>query len=188
MAERICSIDGCGRPLTSSARRGWCGRHYEQWRRENPELSRRPTLDARFWSKVLKTDGCWLWMAGRFSTGYGNFSVHGRPGMAHRFAYELLVGPIPEGLELDHLCRLRHCVNPEHLEPVTHWVNLSRGLAWDKTRPHNHRGKTHCKNGHPLSGDNLYLWRGIRLCRACRKVTWQKYTRSTEEAGDRGVS
>ena len=87
------------------------------------------TVEERFWEKVNKSapNGCWEWTAGLFATGYGGFQYGGRPVAAHRWAYEALVGPIPEGLELDHLCRNRKCVNPAHMEPVTHKENTLRG-------------------------------------------------------------
>src|SRR5450755_3951408 len=78
-----------------------------------------PTAEERFWARVDKqTDGCWVW-TGALRTGYGTLSVSGKNVPAHRFSYELLVGIIPDGLQIDHLCRNRACVNPEHLEPVT---------------------------------------------------------------------
>jgi hypothetical protein len=85
-------------------------------------------LPPRFWNKVaaVKGGGCWYWMAGLFRGGYGQFRF-GRNTRAHRVAYEALVGEIPAGLDLDHLCRVRHCVNPEHLEPVTRKENIRRG-------------------------------------------------------------
>lgn len=84
-------------------------------------------LASRFWLRVHKTDDCWLWTS-TLRRGYGRFWIApGRFVPAHRFAYELLVGPIPEGLELDHLCRNPACVNPAHLDPVTHRENVRRG-------------------------------------------------------------
>mgnify|MGYP001608583411 CR=1 FL=1 len=85
-----------------------------------------PTLDERFWAKVLVGDGCWDWQASKTPGGYGSFRAADRTVCAHRFSYELLVGPIPEGLDLDHLCRNKGCVNPEHLEPVTRRENMLR--------------------------------------------------------------
>ena len=118
----------------------------------------------RFWSKVRKTDTCWLWLAATVATGYGCISNNKRIVLAHRLSYESLVGPIPEGMELDHLCRNPSCVNPAHLEPVTHRENGRRGRAgW------NMRAKTECPAGHSYDLLNTYFWRGFRLCRACRK-------------------
>jgi hypothetical protein len=88
-----------------------------------------PPLEERVWAKVEKTEGCWLWTAAISPNGYGKFMVSGRPVNAHRLVYQLTVGPIPDGLDLDHLCRVRHCVNPDHLEPVTRSENLLRGYA-----------------------------------------------------------
>jgi hypothetical protein len=112
----------------------------------------------RFWAKVDRTDGCWYWRGHIIPLGYGQFGIGNRKLVrAHRYAYEQLIGPIPDGLELDHLCGVRHCVNPSHLEPVTHAENMRRSR------------KTHCKRGHELAGDNLYFTkRGDRGCRACR--------------------
>ena len=125
-------------------------------------------LPDRFWAKVQKEPdgGCWLWDAFCNPQGYGRFGVAGRTEMAHRVSYEFLVGPIPEGLDLDHLCRVRNCVNPDHLEPVTHAENILRGDGG----LHN-KIKTHCLNGHPYSGENLYVPpSGVgRLCRTCRR-------------------
>ena len=89
------------------------------------------TYEERFWSRVQKTDGCWLWTAGKNNNGYGWFKVNGKMVLAHRFSYELHIGPIPEGLVLDHVkargCTNRTCVNPAHLEPVTELENIRRG-------------------------------------------------------------
>lgn len=92
--------------------------------------SRLPTLE-RFLHKIaIQPDGCWLWIASkRKRDGYGDFRVDGHTQLAHRWAYVYFVGPIPEGLELDHTCRNPSCVHPEHLEPVTHRVNHIRGAA-----------------------------------------------------------
>lgn len=124
------------------------------------------SLADRFWLKVDITPGCWLWKASRYSTGYGCLMNKGGSWLAHRISYELNVGPIPEGLELDHLCRVRGCVNPAHLEPVTHRENGLRGVGQGALNAR----KTDCKRGHPLSGDNLYMQNGTRQCVTCRRA------------------
>jgi hypothetical protein len=117
-------------------------------------------------------NGCWQWTGHRNKGGYGLMrgrdwrDVHQR---AHRLTYELLVGPIPEGLELDHLCRNRGCVNPAHLEPVSHRVNILRSPV---APPAVHAKKTHCVNGHPFDEENTYITkRGGRCCRACGRAS-----------------
>ncbi|MFF4489471.1 HNH endonuclease signature motif containing protein [Streptomyces sp. NPDC001544] len=125
------------------------------------------TAEERFWSKVEKTATCWLWTAYKNANGYGRFNSGGRHGrivFAHRWAYEQRFGAIPEGLALDHLCRVRHCVNPEHLEPVTSRTNTMRG----ETIAARHATKTHCDNGHEYTPENTRISTGgRRCCRAC---------------------
>lgn len=117
--------------------------------------------------KFTVDDGCWEWTASRFRNGYGQ----GNRTVAHRVVYELLVGPVPEGLDLDHLCRNRGCVNPGHLEPVTRRENLRRG----ETLPAANAIKTHCNTGHEFSEENTYVDAlGKRHCRACRRVAMKK--------------
>lgn len=133
----------------------------------------RVPLPYRFWQKVEKTAGCWIWKAARDRDGYGFFTpIHGKHLRAHRVAYELLKGPIPEGLQIDHLCRNTSCVNPNHLEPVTHLENNRRGVTSFSAR---NRRKTHCPKGHPYSGDNLARWKlrsgkNQRSCRECGRL------------------
>ena len=119
------------------------------------------TLLERFREKytVNSETGCWEWQAGKFpGTPYGIFTSR----RAHRVAYEIFVGPIPEGLVLDHLCGVGHCVNPAHLEAVTQEENRRRQAE----------RQTHCRNGHELSGPNLAL---VRVCRTCRSATEQRH-------------
>jgi HNH endonuclease len=126
-----------------------------------------PVLEAdRFMSKVVwngDEDECWTW-EGALNKAYGYFWSGGRMRGAHRVAHELFIGPIPSGLDVDHLCRNRRCVSPAHLEAVTHVENLHRG----DTVTARHAAVTHCPVGHPYSGDNLYVHpNGGRRCRAC---------------------
>ena len=124
-------------------------------------------IEDRFWAKVNKTATCWGWTACLNSNGYGMFKVAGRTVCAHRFAYELLVGPIPEGLVTDHLCRNRSCVNPGHLEPVTNAVNVLRGVSPQAANAR----KAACPQRHSYSGENLYLYPdGKRACRECKRA------------------
>jgi HNH endonuclease len=109
--------------------------------------------------------------------GYGMITVGGVRWAAHRYSYTQLVGPIPEGLDLDHLCRNRPCCNPAHLEPVTRSENLKRGNVGVWAKEHNGK-KTHCPSGHEYSGDNLYIHpRGSRCCRACTNARQRERTR-----------
>jgi hypothetical protein len=132
----------------------------------------RRTVDDRFWSKVEggSVDTCWLWTGCMCRDGYGSFKLDkGSPRRAHRVAYELLVAEIPEGLQLDHLFRVRSCVNPWHLEPVTNRINTTRGQGPEAAR-NRQLAKTHCKNGHQLSGSNIRTnGRGHRRCLACQR-------------------
>lgn len=125
-------------------------------------------LPARFWAKIHESaSGCWLWTGAKAGPGeqYGYIRMGGRSLRSHRVAYEALVGPIPPGLQLDHLCRVRACVNPEHLEPVTHRENAHRGIGpWaDNAR------KTHCVRGHPFDAENTAVYNGKRSCKQCNR-------------------
>jgi hypothetical protein len=113
---------------------------------------------------IRNPSGCWWWEGSKSNGGYGAIRHEGSSYPAHRFVYEQLVGPIPEGLHLDHLCRNPACVNPDHMEPVTRSENVRRGIA-----PALQRQKTHCPQGHPYAGDNLYInaASGSRVCRTC---------------------
>ncbi len=127
-------------------------------------------LDVRFMLQVLPepNSGCWLW-SGTTNFGYGIFWLQGkRFCRAHKFAYELFKGPVPAGLELDHLCRTRCCVNPDHLEPVTTRENTLRGNSFAGVNAR----KTHCPQGHPYSEENTYknpAYPNGRYCRQCER-------------------
>lgn len=178
----VCSVDDCTKPVKAW---GWCGTHYMRWLRTgDPTKVRRVvrtglTETERFWASVTKTETCWLW-TGAKNKGHGQFTVSRtdvrspKKLMAHRYAYELLVGPIPDGLELDHLCRVRHCVNPAHLEPVTRRENLLRG----ETHAARNAAKTHCKRGHEFTPENTYYPKGGRGCRTCRTAYMREYAKT----------
>lgn len=132
------------------------------YNRHMHEHARRSTED-RFWAKVEKTSDCWIWKGAKHGRGYGNFFASGYV-LAHRFSYELARGPIPPGLTIDHLCRNRLCVNPDHLEAVTMRVNLLRGVGPSAVAAR----KTHCPRGHEYAGLNIYWTKdGRRKCRTC---------------------
>jgi hypothetical protein len=119
----------------------------------------------RFFAKIAISGDCWVWTGSRGSNGYGQFFFEGRLRKAHRVSYAMAVGPIPTGLDLDHLCRNRACVRPSHLEPVTRRENLIRGAGFIAKQA----AQTHCLRGHPLFGENLYRRaNGKRECRVCR--------------------
>lgn len=133
----------------------------------------RDQIISHFWAKVDKngSNGCWLWLGNKAERNYGRMYIHGKAIKAHNFSYELLVGPIPIDKELDHLCRVHECVRPEHLEPVTHRVNVLRGYSPAAI----HSGKTHCPQGHPYDRDNTYIWKGRRRCRICVRYATEVY-------------
>ncbi len=122
---------------------------------------------ARFWARVEKTDTCWMWKAS-IRNGYGIFNLYkGVYLMAHRLSVAIARGECPVELTVDHLCKVRHCVNPDHLEMVTLIENTMRGNC---PMAQNAR-KTHCEHGHLLEGDNLYVKQrtGARCCRECER-------------------
>jgi len=169
--DPICSFPGCGRQHNS---KGLCAPHGAM-QRSGQQLRplqkrtgpiKRPDID-RFTEKVKKLDNeCHEWTGGKTSGGYGVFTavmeqMEQKKEMAHRWAYEYYVGQIPDGLDIDHLCRNRVCVNPDHLEPVTRAENIRRATAL----------KTRCPQGHEYTEENTYVRPGTthRKCRQCMR-------------------
>lgn len=174
----MCSVDECTKKVHC---KGMCSKHYSRFVRYGDvhyvKVKQPPkgtSLTERFWSKVDKSNECWLWTAtyGR-KTGYGRFGVGNQVVKdAHVVSYELTYGPIPEGLEIDHKCRVRLCVRPDHLEAVTHSENMWRSPLFNGN-------KTHCVNGHEYTEENTAIHHGRRECRRCNadraaEVRWAK--------------
>lgn len=119
-------------------------------------------IEERFWNQVKKTATCWLWLGYTNERGYGYFRKNrDKRVRVHRFAYELIKGKIPKGLTIDHLCRVRHCVNPNHLEAVTFLENIGRGKE---------ATKTHCHRGHKFTKENTRMSHGSRVCKMCHRL------------------
>ncbi len=144
-----------------------------------PRIYVRRPLRELFDKKVNKRgpNDCWLWTGGTNGTGYGHMTLNNRKNAyAHRLAYEFAHGPIPEGLTIDHLCRVRLCVNPAHLEPVTFLENIKRATPY--------RIKSHCKQGHEYNEVNshryFYYGKVFRQCKICRKDRERQKTRRGE--------
>lgn len=152
-----------------SVGRGLCGKHWQRWRKRGTfDL---PTPMGRLSKYIRRTETCWLWAGALDRHGYGATFYDGRVQRAHRAVYMELVGEIPQGLVLDHLCRTPACVRPDHLEPVTDAENLRRGLDPNRAK----KAQTHCKHGHPFEGRNLIIEsNGCRRCRTCLNAAQQR--------------
>ena len=164
--SRSCSVAGCERPHDSH---GLCGMHVKRVKRHGDPGRGRPTR-AEIIKRNVRIDeaGCWIWQGSLTRGGYGKYSSNQ---MAHRVSYETFVGLIGQGLHLDHLCRVRECVNPAHLEAVTPLVNAQRrdaelGIGG---------AKTHCPQGHPYDEENTARRNGRRYCRACQRERAKRY-------------
>lgn len=173
MGKSKCSVDNC---VKMTFGKGLCQAHYTRWRRHGDVSScREPrmTLRDRFWAKVDKSGDCWIWTGAQTLREYGQIKIDKKSAMAHRIAWQLEVGAIPEGLEIDHLCRNHSCVRPEHLEPVTHVENLARSpvMNWSGRKT-----ETHCGHGHLLSAENTYMYpSGRKACRICKRSHAKKH-------------
>jgi hypothetical protein len=143
------------------------------------------SLEDRLLARVeQEPEGCWIWTGALSHNGYGTLQIGSRSDgtrrmvRAHRLAYELFVGPIPEGHEIDHHCSVRRCCNPSHLEAVTQSVNNERS----ESPSGKNAKKTHCKRGHRLANENLYVTRsGERHCRTCKREAWRRYYHRKKE-------
>lgn len=173
---RVCERCGVGffaHPSTVKKGEGkFCSRECGRTRPLDPEQ--------RFWSKVDRNGPipdyaphlgqCWLWTANRWSDGYGVFHIKkdGRKTTigAHIWSYRSSIGPFTDGLTLDHLCRVRHCVRPSHLEPVSSRENILRGTSWSAINAR----LTNCRRGHPFDDANTYVDGTSRVCRECRRL------------------
>ncbi len=177
--SKKCAIVGCGKPRRG---REWCNTHYKRWYRHgtpepgNTRRATKPELIERLEGFVSPepNSGCWLWTGAVMANGYGVFGVAGYDtALAHRVSFLLHKGPIQAGLVLDHKCRTRCCVNPDHLEPVTTAENLARGL-----RATGGYRKTHCRNGHEYTPETTIRdWSGARRCKTCRVAFRREYDR-----------
>jgi hypothetical protein len=160
----LCAVRDCEkRPYANTV----CQMHYWRIRRHGRIDNPAKTPEERFWEKVHRSETCWLWTGTRNHGGYGMFKLDGKNRLAHRVAYEWESGEIRKGLYLDHLCHVRRCVRPSHLEPVTPQVNAHRS---DSPVAMN-AAKTHCMRGHEFTKENTYTppKANQRHCRTCRR-------------------
>jgi len=170
--RNVCSVDDCEKCVVGQ---GLCGTHRYRMRMHGNTGNPRPTENERFWKYVNKTDWCWNWTGTQNGRGYGFFAPEKSGNVqVHRYAYEKLRGPIPDGLTIDHLCRNTICVNPSHLEPVTQGENTRRGMIATG------RGiaVTACPQGHQYTPENTYIEpKGSRSCRECRRERTREWRR-----------
>jgi HNH endonuclease len=189
MVQGTCSVDGCKRPIYA---KGWCNAHYNRNRLHGDPLgggpSRSLSIEARFKANIRKMpNGCWIWQGAPSEQGYGSFTIRkGFHQRAHRWAYQMWVGPIPDGMTIDHLCHNaaagrgecaggptcihRLCQNPLHLEPVSNAENARRSPT---SQGNVNRAKTVCKWGHEMTPENTMVTKTQRVCRAC-KARWAR--------------
>ncbi len=201
MGDRTCAEPGCEETRRC---RGYCGPHYHRHKRAGRIKNLPPVGSAeRFWMKVEKNGPlpkarpelgpCWIFSPDRKLLGYGHLKFGESQVPAHRISYALSVGPIPDGLVIDHLCSTPACVHPGHLEAVPQKTNIERGRLAEAIRPYYERGRfiTHCPQGHEFTEENSYFSpKGYRSCRTCKRIDdlrrWQSNpehrARNTENA------
>lgn len=170
MTDRTCTAPGCESP---SRARSLCNAHYKRLRRTGTVTA--SSAEDRFFSRVTEDEnGCWIFSKAN-SKGYAAFYENGAPIEGHLWAWRLFIGDVPDGLTLDHLCRVRVCVNPWHLDPVPHRVNILRGIGPAAINAR----RTQCVNGHPFTSENTYLTPdGRRQCRVCIRLRDRQRRRS----------
>ena len=169
MAKRVCSLDGCN---GTHQARGYCFKHWKKWRKYGDPLGGYAPLTAREYldANTTRAGECLEWTGAFLSNGYGSVGIRSLgAALAHRLAYRESVGPIPDGLQIDHLCRNRACVNPEHLEAVPQEVNMRRGWG---SRLQNGMD-TKCLHGHEYTPANTYVNPNNpkdKRCRECSRI------------------
>lgn len=174
MARCVC--EHCGAAFERSAERVPASSRHFCSRACSAAGHRRPPMERLLAKAERLESGCIEWRGSRLWNGYGKFKVDGRMVLVHRFAYEQARGPVPAGLELDHLCRNRACLNVDHLEPVSRRENALRGEAPSAVNAR----KTHCVHGHAFDDANTRVIRradgsGFRVCRACVRAAVARY-------------
>lgn len=183
MTTVLCCVVGCTTPAKYRGKR-LCNRHYLRiWKRGTTELPTKPTVRQQIEAAVfVDEEGCWRWLDSVSPNGYGRIGVE----YAHRLAFEEFVGPIPDGMTIDHLCRVKTCCNPDHLEAVSLRENILRSEGPSAINAR----LTRCQRGHEFTAENTYIApSGRRQCRACirlrkQRAAGQAWDNEADEATD----